>query len=95
MEVAQLELKKVLSDNLLDVKKAKAKIAEIGSLEEALRLDHLQSIEKARNILTADQIKKFSELKKGGMKMMKGMMQGKMKGMMEGMGKCKKAESEK
>lgn len=96
MEIAQLELKKILSDAHSDFKKAEAKIAKIGSLEGALRLDYLQSIENVRTVLTAEQLEKFSELKEGGM-MMKGMehgqmMQGKMRVMMEGMGKGKIGE---
>ncbi len=64
LKIAQLELKNILSQQPTDFKKANAKIAEIGSLEKALRLDHLQSIEKARKVLTPEQFKKLSELRK-------------------------------
>lgn len=73
LEIARLELKSILSQESVDFKKARAEISEIGSLEESLRLDCLQSVENVRNSLTPDQIKKLSELKKGCMKMMQGM----------------------
>jgi len=62
LKIAQLELKNILSQQPTDFKKANAKIAEIGSLENGLRLDHLQSIEKARKVLTPEQLKKFTKL---------------------------------
>ena len=95
IEVAQLELKNILNQEPIDFKKAKVKISEISSLQESLRLACLLSIEKARNVLTADQINKLSTLKRSGT-WRNGMMQGQMKGMMMGgMGKDERIETEK
>lgn len=85
IQIAKIELGEILGQDSIDFGKAKAKVTQIGSLNQDIRLDHLSSIEKAQRVLTAEQLTKFKTLK---IKCCKGMMKsGKM-----GMGMMKKGE---
>jgi Spy/CpxP family protein refolding chaperone len=64
IQIAEMELGEILSAETTDFNKARAKLSQIGSLKQDLRLDCLSSIEKAQKVLTADQLSKFKTLKK-------------------------------
>jgi len=85
IQIAKIELGEILGQDTIDFSKAKAKITQIGSLKQDIRLDHLSSIEKAQKVLTTEQLAKFKTLKKKGGK-------GMMKSGMRGMGMMKKGE---
>jgi Spy/CpxP family protein refolding chaperone len=57
IRVAQTELNEIMSDDVLDFAKAKAKIAEISDLKASVQTDRLNNIQKAQKVLTADQLK--------------------------------------
>lgn len=68
IKIAEIELGEILEQDAIDFGKAKAKITQIGSLNQAIRLGHLSSIEKAQKVLTAEQLTKLKTLKKKGYK---------------------------
>jgi Spy/CpxP family protein refolding chaperone len=64
IKVAEIELGEILGQDVIDFGKAKGKITQIGSLNQAIRLGHLGSIENAQKVLTAEQLTKLKTLKK-------------------------------
>jgi Spy/CpxP family protein refolding chaperone len=78
IKIAEMELGEILGADRTDFGKARAKLSQIGSLKQDLRLDCLSGIEKAQKVLTAEQLGKFKTLKK---KPCKEMMSPEMKGM--------------
>lgn len=90
IQIAKIELGEILGQDSIDFGKAKAKVMQIGSLDQDIRLDLLSSIEKAQKVLTTEQLAKFKTLKG---QCCKGMMKtGMMKSGTMGMGMMKKDE---
>lgn len=63
IQVAHVEFEELLDQEKVDFGKVKAKITEIGDLEQEVRLGRLSSIQKAHKILTAEQLEKAKTLK--------------------------------
>jgi len=63
IQVAHLELEELLDQETVNFDRVKAKIIRIGDLEQQMRLARLTSIQKAHQILTADQLEKAKTLK--------------------------------
>jgi Spy/CpxP family protein refolding chaperone len=59
IKVAQAELHEIMSEDVLDFAKAKAKISEIADLKASVQTDRLANIQKAQRILTAEQLKQW------------------------------------
>ena len=68
LKIAQLELRQILDENSPDYKKARSKVSQINSINEAICLSHLESIEKAQNTLTDEQLLKLKQLNSSGLK---------------------------
>lgn len=64
VKIAEMELKELVAMPNADLTKVKAKITEIGSMRQSMCLTQLATIEKAHKVLTAEQMKKFKEMKK-------------------------------
>jgi len=58
IKVAEAELKEIMDEDVLDFVKAKAKITEISNLKAGIQIDRLTNMQKARKVLTAEQLKK-------------------------------------
>lgn len=65
IRVAELELREVLAADKWDVARAEAKIKEIGSLRTEARVSRLKALDKAREVLSEEQRKKFREMPRG------------------------------
>ena len=71
IKVAKIELNELVDSEKPDFGKVKSKISQIGSFEQTLRLEFLNVVQKSRNLLTNEQLKKLNSLPKGsGMGMM-------------------------
>jgi Spy/CpxP family protein refolding chaperone len=64
IEVARVELRELMDQENIDFGKMKSKISQIADMEKELRLTHLATIEKSRQILTAEQLERAQTLKK-------------------------------
>lgn len=64
IQIAHVELEELLDQEPVNFDKVKAKVIGIGDLEQDIRLDRLTTIQKARKILTAEQLEKAKNLKK-------------------------------
>ncbi len=83
MQVAEVELREILSKDPVDLKAAETKVRLIESLRGDIRIMHLKAHEEIRSKLSPEQRKKFDDM----MPMMHGGMMGKMgKGRMMGEG---------
>jgi len=65
IEVAQVELEELLDQDPVNFDKVKAKISQIGDMEKEMLLSRLTVIQKAHKVLTAEQLEKAQEMKKG------------------------------
>jgi hypothetical protein len=72
IQVAHVEFEELLDREKADFGKVKAKITEIGDLEQDMRLSRLSSIQKAHKVLTTEQLEKAKTLKKIPGRRMKG-----------------------
>lgn len=85
LEIAEVELKEALGKAEPDYDDAKSKIKRIGDLREEIALAGLSAMQKARKVLTAEQLRKVKSLRRmpmgGGQGMM--MPMGKQQGMMD------------
>jgi len=70
MKLAELELKELMSADKLDMAKVEKQIKAIHGMKADKKIAHLKAFEKAKSILTPEQMKKKKEHHK---KMMKGM----------------------
>ena len=61
-EIAEIELKELLSHDPVDIKAAEAKLRQIESLRTDLHLAHIKAREEIKTILTPDQKKKFRSM---------------------------------
>lgn len=64
LQIVQLELKEALGKDAPDYDGAKSRIERINDLREEIALDHLSAIQKARKVLTPEQLKKFKSLRR-------------------------------
>lgn len=64
IQVVHVELEELLDQEPVNFDKVKAKIIGVGDLEQEMHLSYLATIQKARQVLTADQLKKAKTLKK-------------------------------
>jgi Spy/CpxP family protein refolding chaperone len=64
LQIAQLELKIALGKGVPDYEEAKAKIKAISDLREEIALAHLSAIQKARKVLTSEQLDKLKTLRR-------------------------------
>lgn len=64
IQIAHVEFEELLDQEKVDFGKVKAKITEIGDLEQDMRLSRLSSIQKAHKVLTTEQLEKAKTLKK-------------------------------
>ena len=78
IEVSEIELRELLSQDPVDIKAAEAKLRQIESLRTDMHLAHIKAHEEIKAILTPDQKKKFHP--------MMGMMHGDRMGMHGGSG---------
>lgn len=62
VRVAEMDLKTLLEAQNVDMVKVEAKVREIERLRADLRIARIRAIEKGKQLLTADQRKKFQEL---------------------------------
>lgn len=60
---AEEELNKMFQEGKINEKSLRAKLEQIGKLRADLRFIHLQAHLKMKQVLTADQIKKYNELR--------------------------------
>lgn len=72
IQLAHVEFEELLDQKQADFGKVKAKITEIGDLEQEMRFDRLSSIQKAHKVLTSEQLDKAKTLKKSPGRRMKG-----------------------
>lgn len=72
IQLAHVEFEELLDQKQVDFGKIRAKIAEIGDLEQEMRFDRLSSIQKAHKVLTSEQLDKAKTLKKSPGRRMKG-----------------------
>ena len=66
IEVAQIELREVLSKDTVDLQAAEAKVKQIESLRAELKIMHIKTHEEVKSILTPEQRKKFSAMQSMG-----------------------------
>ncbi|MCK4273020.1 hypothetical protein KAU04_05205 [bacterium] len=66
VKIAHVELEELLDQEPVNFDKLKAKIIRIGDLEQQMLLGRLTTIQKARQLLTANQLEKAKTLKRGG-----------------------------
>jgi Spy/CpxP family protein refolding chaperone len=64
IKVAELELGELVGNPDVDLTKVKAKLTEISSMKQSMCLSQLATIEKARRVLTSEQLTKFKDMKK-------------------------------
>ena len=64
LKIAQLELREALDKDAPDYDGAKSRIKRINKLREEIALDHLSAIQKARKVLTPEQLKKLKSLQR-------------------------------
>jgi Spy/CpxP family protein refolding chaperone len=62
LRVAEMDLSGLLAAEKVDMAKAEAKVREIERIRADLRLARIRTIEKGKEVLTADQRKKLQEL---------------------------------
>jgi hypothetical protein len=65
IEVAQVELEELLDQDPVNFDKVKAKLSQIGDMEKEMLMARLAVIQKAHKVLTAEQLEKAKEMKKG------------------------------
>lgn len=70
LKLAELELKELMSADKLDMPAVEKKIKAIHGMKADKKIAHLQAFEKAKGVLTPEQMQKYGEHHK---KMMKGM----------------------
>lgn len=68
VQIAVLELRRLLEDETTDENKIKSKIEEIGKLKTELHWTRVQGRLNIKNLLTSEQLEKLQELKKERMK---------------------------
>lgn len=74
VEVAEIELKEVLSKDPVDLKAAEATVKKVEGLKSEMRMLHIKAMEEIKSSLTPEQRKKFVEMmEQGGMGHGKGM----------------------
>jgi Spy/CpxP family protein refolding chaperone len=64
IKIAVVELSELVGQPDVDLAKVKAKLTEIGSMKQSMCLAQLATIEKARRVLTSEQLTKFKDMKK-------------------------------
>jgi Spy/CpxP family protein refolding chaperone len=64
IKIALVELSDLVSQRDVDLTKVRAKLTEIGSMKQSMCLAQLATIEKARRVLTSEQLTKFKDMKK-------------------------------
>jgi len=63
MKIAEMELGELAAMPNADLAKVKAKLTEICSMKQSMCLAQFANIEKARKVLTTEQMKKFKEMR--------------------------------
>ena len=62
LKIAQIELSQILNQTVPDYKKARAQVLKISLMDKEICLSHLESIEKAQNVLSKEQLHKLDEI---------------------------------
>ena len=65
VKVAQVELKELMTQDPPEFDKAKKKVSQISKMRGEIAEDRLDVLQKARDLLTTEQIEKLKSLKKG------------------------------
>ncbi|KPJ59701.1 MAG: hypothetical protein AMJ46_10140 [Latescibacteria bacterium DG_63] len=64
IQIVELELDEILKEDMPDLTEVKAKISAIAALRKDMALARVNTLEKARKILTTEQLAKLKALKK-------------------------------
>ena len=62
LKIAQIELSHILNQTVPDYKRARGQVLKISSIDKEICLSHLESIEKAQNVLSKEQLQKLDEI---------------------------------
>ena len=65
IEIAQVELKELLTKDSPEFDRAKKKVSQISKMRGEIAQERLEALQKARKVLAAEQIEKLKSLKEG------------------------------